>query len=110
MREALLDWLGGCPLISELSVGTLPPGVGTGLFEGGIQSVEQDILGNSRIARAYILRHRDRPDSLWVLQFSLWVVQNQPPALTVIPKGGKTVPPTNEGWATWELELTVRTA
>ena len=107
MTKTLMTYFATCPHIAELSFGTLPPGMGTGLFEGGIQKVEQDILGRNRITRTYILRHRDTPDSTWAQQVSLWVLEHPPEAMTVVPEGGTMVAPTKDGWATWELELIV---
>lgn len=107
MIEELLKYLETCPLIEQLTFGALAPGGGTGLFAGGIEKVEQDILGDSRVTQSYILRHRDTPDSTWAQQVSRWLLCSQPTNMTVIPRGGKLVSPTKEGWGTWELELIV---
>ena len=107
MVDAVKSWLSQGPYIQELSVCSLAPGSGTGLFPKGISRVRQDILGRSRLTQSYILRHRDYPDATWVEQVSAWVLQNQPEQMKVTPQGGKPVNPTKDGWGTWELELKV---
>ena len=107
MIDMLINWLKSCPQLLDIQFGALPPGAGTGLFAGGIEAVQQDILGNSRTVQRYILRHRAAPDSTWAQQVSGWVLSNQPPSMAITPKGGKLVSPTNDGWGTWELELVI---
>lgn len=107
MVDRVKSWLLKCPYIQELSVCSLAPGSGTGLFPKGISRVRQDILGRSRLTQSYILRHRDYPDATWAEQVSAWILSNKPADLQVTPKGGKLVNPTKDGWGTWELELTV---
>ena len=107
MVDGIVAWLLGCPYIENVSVGTLQPGAGTGLFLKGISHVRRDILGGSRVSQSLLLRHRDYPDALWVQQFNAWVLENQPTGMKVTPKGGKLVSPTKDGWGTWELELIV---
>ena len=107
MVDDVKNWLLKCPYMENLSVGTLQPGPGTGLFLKGISHVRRDILGDAKVTETFVLRHRDYPDATWVEQVSAWVLQNQPEQMKVTPQGGKPVNPTKDGWGTWELELKV---
>ncbi len=108
MVDEIARWLKGCPFIKELTVGTLPPGSGTGLFSKGIDRVRRDILGGSTVTHTFILRHRGRPEEAWPEQLSSWILTATPPAgYIVTPKGGRLVSPTRDGWGTWEMELKI---
>ena len=107
MVHKITDWLEGCPFVEQLTVGTLAPGTGTGLFPKGVSRVYRDILGNSRVTASVLLRHRDYPDAAWTQQVARWVLCNQPDGMTVTPKGGRLCSPTRDGLGTWEVELIV---
>jgi len=107
MVHKIVEWLRACPHVEELTVGTLSPGVGTGLFPKGVTKVNRDILGGSRVTASVLLRHRDHPDSTWAGQLTDWVLCNPPEGMTVTPKGGKLCSPTRDGLGTWEVELIV---
>ena len=107
MVHKIMDWLAACPNVESLSLGTLSPGTGTGLFPKGISKVYRDILGGSRVTAAMLLHHRDHPDSAWAQQVADWVLRNQPEGMTVTPKGGKLCSPTRDGLGTWEMELVI---
>lgn len=108
MVHKIAGWLKDCPAVEDITVGTLPPGKGTGIFPKGITRVRQDILGGSAVTSTVVLRHRGRPEDRWPQELSGWVFHTAPPAgCTVTPHGGRLCSPTKDGWGTWELELTV---
>ena len=107
MVHKIARWLAACPHVEGLTVGSLQPGAGTGIFPKGITRVSRDILGGSRVTTSVLLRHRDYRDSGWVQQLSDWVIANPPEDMTVTPRGGRLCSPTKDGWGTWELEIVI---
>ena len=107
MTEALLSYLACCPVTAAVAVDTLGPGPGTGLFYKGVSHIREDIMGNKKPRCTFILRHRGPTDEHWAETFGLWILNNPPVGLTVIPKKGGQVSPTKDGFSTWEVELEV---
>lgn len=98
-----LEYLRTCPQLQDMTVNTVSPD-GTGIFPQGIRTVETDITGSGFVEKAYILRHRDRPESCWAETVSSWLLQNPGP-VPVTPVGGKLTAPTAQGFGTFELEI-----
>ena len=102
------SWLEQCPHIGVLTVDSLGPGLGVGLFAQGVEAVCRDILGNVRLRSRYVLRRRGLRGENWAEQVTRWVLEQKPPqGCTVSVKGGKLRDPSTDAMGTYELEIIV---